>query len=480
MLAIPLNLQARFEESLRNKAIPHNLHWAYKKWLSYYLDFCNKYGFSRVSKESLPQFIEKLKSKQQTHPQQEQAIKAITLYYEIVGSASQKGSVDKIPIPRNSGPSDNYEKTSSCGPPSKFVQYNNEGVRPSRETVPATNRVHESAAVRLPTKTIIETGKGASWVSQFASLENEIRVRHYSPKTLKTYKGWMGKFQAFTRSKSPELLSTDDVKAYLTHLAIKRKVAASTQNQAFNALLFFYRHVLKREFGKIDGVVRAKHKPYVPVVLSRGEIDEVLKHLEPPYDLAVKLLYGCGLRLFECLKIRVNWLNFDAGVITVHDGKGKKDRTLPLPETIIQELRDHLESLKKLHEKDLKRNYAGVFLMDALERKYINASKEFIWQWFFPAKQLTQERDSGEYRRYHLHETHLQKAIKKAVNKSKICKRATAHTFRHSFASHLLQANYDIRTIQELLGHSDVRTTMIYTHTIKTNTIKDAKSPLDF
>ena len=173
-------------------------------------------------------------------------------------------------------------------------------------------------------------------------------------------------------------------------------------------------------------------------------------------------------------------MNFDAGILTVHGGKGQKDRTVPLPEKILLELRGHLESLKDLHERDLKRKYAGVFLVNALEQKYKNAAKEFIWQWFFPAKNLTRVPETGEYRRYYLHETHVQKAIKEAVGESKICKRATAHTFRHSFASHLLQANYDIRTIQELLGHSDVRTTMIYTHTIKSQTKKEAKSPLDF
>jgi integron integrase len=321
---------------------------------------------------------------------------------------------------------------------------------------------------------------GTSWRVEYARLSDEIRVRHYSPKTLRTYTGWVRKFQTFTRSKAAGLLSADDVKQFLTALAVKHNVAASTQNQAFNALLFFFRHVLQKEFGKVQGVVRAKRKPYIPVVLSREEINSILAHLSPPYDLVVKLLYGCGLRLSECLQLRVNCFNLDAGILTVHDGKGQKDRTVPLPETILPELRVQLESLKDLYRRDLGRKFSGVFLMNVLEKKYKNAAKQFIWQWFFPAKQLTYVKAAGEYRRYHLHETHVQRAIKKAVGKVGICKRASAHTFRHSFASHLLQGNYDIRTIQELLGHSDVRTTMIYTHTVKSVTIKEARSPLDF
>ncbi len=479
MKAIPKRLEANFEASLRKKAIPKDLHGSYKKWLQYYLDFCNKYNFDRTKTGSLHPFILKLEEKRQTNSQRERAARAINLYYDVITSFLKKtakidlldsdapiysGNTILSDVPMFSENSSSYQGTPDIGG----------GEVPSEKSP----LISEPPAT-VPGRTGIGSGKGASWVEQFNSLENEIRVRHYSPKTLKTYRGWVRKFQAFTRSKAPELLDSEDVKDFLTHLAVQQKVAATTQNQAFNSLLFFFRHVLKNEFGKIDGVVRAKHRPYIPMVLSREEIDEVLKHLEPPYDLAVKLLYGCGLRISECLKIRVNQLNFDAGVLTVHNGKGKKDRTLPLPEKIIPELLAQLEFLKRLHDKDLKRNYAGVFLMDALEHKYSNAAKEFIWQWLFPAKFLTRVRDSKEYRRYHLYETHLQKAIKKAVNKSKICKRATAHTFRHSFASHLLQAGFDIRTIQELLGHSDVRTTMIYSHTIKSRTIKEAKSPLD-
>jgi len=491
MLVIPEALQSQFIDLLRRKAVPNRLYGEYKKWLRYYLDFCEKYHSPPAQKDSLPRFINKLQEKKQTDEQRRQAQKAIALYYEIIKQEVPSG---KRPVPQldpafkypeyNQGKKASlHEAPSSPGTYQKVVPRFSQGSdptlrKPSSFSSPATIF---SQPIKVPMKTIEPNrGIGASWKTEYLRLADEIQVRHYSDKTLKTYRGWVRNFQTFTRSKPPEKLSSQDVKEFLTFLAVQKKVSATTQNQAFNSLLFFYRHVLNKEFGKIDGVVRAKRKPYIPVVLSRKEIDNVLKHLEPPFDLVVKLLYGCGLRLFECLGLRVHCLNFDAGILTVHDGKGQKDRTVPLPDRIIPELESHLESLKDLHQKDLDRKYAGVFLVNALEQKYKNAAKEFIWQWVFPSKELTVEKKNGQIKRYHLHETLVQKAIKQAVGKARITKRATAHTFRHSFASHLLQANYDIRTIQELLGHSDVRTTMIYTHTVKSVTIKEAKSPLDF
>ncbi|MEK7286173.1 MAG: integron integrase, partial [Nitrospirota bacterium] len=311
------------------------------------------------------------------------------------------------------------------------------------------------------------------------NLAAEIKIRHYSQKTLKAYADWTRKFQSFLKDKPPEALSATEVKDYLTYLAVKCKVAASTQNQAFNALLFLYRHILKKDFGDHKDIPRAKKSHYIPVVLSRSEIDVVLKRLEYPYSLAVKLLYGCGLRLFECLSLRIKNFNFDAGILTVH-GKGDKDRTVPIPQKIVSELTAQIEAVKKLHDEDRKAKYAGVFLDDRLKKKYPNAAKEFIWQWFFPQRSLTFVEETKELRRFHLHETDLQQAIHKAVGWARLTKRVTSHTFRHSFATHLLQANYDIRTIQTLLGHSDVRTTMIYTHCVPSKTIKELKSPLDF
>jgi len=304
-------------------------------------------------------------------------------------------------------------------------------------------------------------------------------VRHYSRKTLKCYADWSRKFQGYLRNKTPDALMADDVKAYLTYLAVNCRVAASTQNQAFNALLFLYRHILKKDFGEHKDIPRAKRSNYIPIVLSRQEIDSVLKHLSHPYNLVVKLLYGCGLRLFEGVKLRVKDFNFDAGVLTVR-GKGNKSRTVPIPQKIFPELTAQLEVVKNLHDKDIAAGYTGVFLDDQLEKKYPKAAREFIWQWFFPQQSLTFVEDKKEKRRYHLHEKHVQEALYEAVRRAKLTKRVTSHTFRHSFATHLLQANYDIRTIQTLLGHSDVRTTMIYTHCVPSRTVKELKSPLDF
>ena len=432
MKQIPQPTKVRYDALLAQHQIPQNSQPNYRKWLRYYLDFCRKYNFKVSEKKSLPHFINKLKERKQSDQQQNQAYSAISLFQEIEPVSQDKTAA--FIIQQDTKP---YQK----------------------ETRQITN---------------------ASWVSVYNELKSEIKIRHYSPSTLKTYTRWTRQFQNFIKSKDPQLLADSDVKYFLTHLAVDRKVAAATQNQAFNALLFFFRHVIKNEFGELKDIPRAKRKPYIPVVLTREEIDAIIANLKYPYDLIVKLLYGCGLRLFECMNLRVSDLNFDTGILTVHDGKGKKDRTVPLPEKIVPELKDHLESVINLHQEDLRSGYAGVFLPNRIEKKYKNAARELVWQWFFPAKTLTFVADKNEYRRYYLHKTHVQKAIKRAVGRSKIPKRASAHTFRHSFASHLLQANYDIRTIQELLGHSDVRTTMIYTHTIKSKTIKEAKSPLDF
>jgi integron integrase len=281
------------------------------------------------------------------------------------------------------------------------------------------------------------------------------------------------------RSRPTGELGGQEVRGFLSDLAVRQGVAASTQNQAFNALLFFYRHVVGREFGQLDGVVRAKRHRYVPVVLSRSEVEAVLGCLEPPYRLVGLLLYGCGLRLAECVGLRVQCFNLDAMLLTVHDGKGQKDRTVPLPGRALPEIREQMDRVRRLHAEDLAAGYAGVFLPRQLEKKYKNAGREFIWQWFFPAPTLTWIARTRERRRYHLHDSHVQGAVKQAAARAGIPKRVSPHTFRHTYASHLLLANYDLQTIQRLLGHSDIKTTMIYLQTVPSVTLKEAKSPLD-
>lgn len=393
-----------------------------EKWLRFYLDFCSKYRHPPRDPDSLDPFLQKLTSKNQSADAQKRAAVAVKLYYDTI-----RNWPSKLPA------SDNGE-------------------------------AHTEDA----------------WDLVYKKLKEEIRTRQYSPKTLATYRIWTEQFQKYLKSKNPGELTADDAVRYLTHLATDQHVVASTQNQAFNALLFVYRHILKTDYDLKDKVVRARRTRYIPVVLSREEVDRIISLLEYPYSLVVGLLYGCGLRLFECLNLRVGCVNFDHMMLTVHDGKGKKDRTVPLPEKLVPELREHMRRVSVLHEKDMEAGYAGVFMPGALDRKWKGAAKQLEWQWVFPAKTLTFVPKAGENRRYHLHESVFQKILRVAVRKARIPKRVTAHTFRHSFASHLLLNNYDIRTIQEMLGHSDVRTTMIYTHTVKSRTQKERRSPLDF
>lgn len=382
--------------------------------------FVQSYNLPKNKKSSLSPFIEKLNQKNQPNAYQKQASHAIQLYYRVIQSPS-------------------HEKP-------RVTESNPNGSPEQRDR---ENHTANSKQASVPTATGYPPSQAnphiAQWHQAKKALSDEIKVRHYSPKTLKAYSDWVSKFQFFVKNKRPDELSDTDYKGFLTFLAVQQGVSASTQNQAFSALLFFYRNVLKKDPGEIQSV-RAKQNPYIPVVLTQKEIIAIIRHLAPPYDLVVKILYGCGLRLFECLQLRVGDFNFDGEILFIRDGKGKKDRTVPLPRKIRSELLAHRERIAKLHEKDLEQGYAGAFMFGQPE----NRAKELIWQWFFPGKRLPRVPETGELRRYHLHERHVQRAIKKAVEKARVDKRVSSHTFRHSFATHLLQANYDIRTIQEL------------------------------
>jgi integron integrase len=474
MKEIPSDILKQFSDMLKNRSVPAAAHSYYLKWLRYYLDYCDKYTLPDTSSKSLSLFLQKLREKKQTDAQQKQAGHAISLFLDMMRATSRLQYVSGCPASVQTHPLNNPL------PPAEGKGFN--GIRQTARDV-TKPPLASAEVIRQPLifKQYSATGAAKTqWQEAIAEMTAVIRTKHYSVKTLKSYSHWVWKFQSYRKDTNPLSLASEDVKAFLSWLAVSCNVSASSQNQAFNALLFFFRHVLNKDFGEIRDVVRAKRRPYIPVVLSREEVAAVIGRLYPPYELIVKTMYGCGLRLFECIKLRVHNFNFDASVLTIHDGKGQKDRTVPLPQAIMPELLAQLELRKKLHDRDLAGGYAGVFLDHLLEKKYKTAAREFIWQWFFPQKTLTVVEGSGEKRRYHIHESHVQKAIRAAVFKAKLTKRVSAHTFRHSFATHLLQANYDIRTIQTLLGHSDVRTTMIYTHCVPSRTLKEAKSPLDF
>ena len=305
-----------------------------------------------------------------------------------------------------------------------------------------------------------------------------IRVRHYSIRTEEAYLAWIRRFFAFTR-RHPRELSADEINRFLTDLAVRGRVAASTQRQALSAILFLYREVLKLDPPWTEDIVRARQPKRLPTVLSKEEVAALLARLEGTVQLVVLLLYGTGMRILECLRLRVQSVDFDLGTITIRDGKGRKDRTTLLPDACRQRLRDHLTRAKALHEQDLADGFGRVHLPHALDRKYPGAAADWRWQYVFPAGRRGTDPRTGETRRHHLHHTVVHRAIKQAVRHARVDKRVSCHTFRHSFATHLLMAGYDIRTIQELLGHKDVKTTMIYTHVLNMSGGKGVISPAD-
>ena len=305
-----------------------------------------------------------------------------------------------------------------------------------------------------------------------------IRERHYSPRTEKSYVGWVRRFLAFHRYEDATRMGATEVRAYLTHLATNRRVSASTQNQAFSALLFLFRAVLGHKLEELDDTPRAKRPTRLPVVLSRSEARALIDHLPGRLWLVGSLMYGAGLRLQECLMLRVKDVDFDRRVLMVRDGKGRKDRESVLPDAVGEPLRRHLDHVRSAHERDVADGRGAVSLPEALERKYPRAPWELGWQWVFPASREYVDTRTGLLRRHHLHPTLVQRTIRTAVKEAGLTKPATSHSLRHSFATHMLEAGYDIRTVQELLGHRELNTTMIYTH-VTTVGSKGVRSPLD-
>jgi integron integrase len=309
-------------------------------------------------------------------------------------------------------------------------------------------------------------------------VRGKIRLKHYSIRTEQAYVDWIKRFILHFDKRHPRDLGAAEVEAFLTHLAVAGKVAAATQNQAKSALLFLYKEVLGIELPWLDNVERAKTPKRLPVVLTRAEVQALLTRVEGTHWLMASLLYGAGLRLMECLRLRVKDVDFSRKEILVRDGKGFKDRVTMLPAALIEPLRKHLARVRELHGQDLAEGYGAVFLPNALERKYPGAARDWAWQYVFPSAKRSVDPRSGETRRHHVQDQALQRAIKQAVRDADLAKPATPHTLRHSFATHLLEGGHDIRTVQELLGHSDVSTTMIYTHVLNKGG-RGVASPLD-
>lgn len=309
-------------------------------------------------------------------------------------------------------------------------------------------------------------------------VSDAFRVKHYSYQTEKSYLLWIRRFILFHNKRHPKEMGGEEINAFLTHLAVEGKVAASTQNQALSALLFLYREVLHLELDLDLDAVRAKRSRYLPTVLTPEEVKAIIVHLSGIHRLVVQVLYGSGLRLAEAQQLRVKDVDFNQRQLVIRNSKGMESRLTMLPETLVEPLQEHLLWAKRQHQQDLEQGYGSVYLPFALGRKYPNAEREWSWQYVFPAERLSQDPRTGITRRHHLHESGLQRAIKQAVQKTGIPKRVSCHTFRHSFATHLLQNGYDIRTVQELLGHKDVKTTMIYTHVLNKGG-RGVRSPLD-
>lgn len=308
-----------------------------------------------------------------------------------------------------------------------------------------------------------------------------LRVKHYSLRTEETYLAWIKRFILFHGKRHPDELGSAAIRAFLTDLAVRGEVAASTQNQALSALLFLYQQVLGRTdlTDLLDGVTPAKRPLKTPVVFTPTEAKQVLAHLAGTYRLMAQLLYGSGLRLMECVRLRAKDLDFGYGRLTVRDGKGQKERVTLLPQSLHEPLGLHLERVRLRHEQDLRDGFGSVHLPFALARKYPEAPKEWAWQYVFPSSRLSVDPRSGLTRRHHLAESMLQRAVKAAIRQAEVSKLGSCHTFRHSFATHLLESGTDIRTVQELLGHKDVATTMIYTHVLNRPGVLPVRSPLD-
>ncbi len=444
---IPTNHFDSFQEHIQSRRLVYPIQVPYfVKWAKAFIRFCETPDRATVDK--IPDFGRSIKNTPGMRPwQAHQAENAARLYLQFVKTRDHQdvsSDADKAPAP---------------SPP----------VNKQAPSDPQDDNPNASTTDDVPD----------SWDAALDVMRRRLRVQHYSPKTLDVYLYWADRFQEYVDRPSPAGLASGDAKDFLTHLALHERVSASSQNQAFNAVLFLYRYALQTDISGLGDTIRARRKKTLPVVLSRDEVRRLLKAMGGGMKhLMASLIYGTGLRLMECVRLRVQNLDFDQRQVLVHSGKGDKDRATLLPQTLVEPLRHHLARVKKIHQDDLNAGLGEVYLPDAIGRKYPNAGKDWRWQYVFPAKTQMEDPDDGVIRRNHIAENTLQKAVAVATQEAGILKRAGVHTLRHSFATHLLEDGVNVRIIQDLLGHRHIETTMIYTHVMQKN-INGVKSPLD-
>jgi len=454
----------RQKEHLHEKRLPHFLWWA-----QLYGNFIKRHG---NGEDAVATFLSSLESKYEDW-QVEQARHAIRLYsyYRARYAPESERAASEQTQPQ---PLRTLQPARAQPPAGSIVR--------AQSTRSSSAESQAGLSRPVPSRPLVPRPAGSSlqisWNTVEESISRLMRLKHLSYRTEKSYLSWLFRFRAFVQEKDCRELTEHDLKSFLSFLAVEKKVAAATQKIAFNALLFFYRHVLAVEINGLGTVVPSRVARKLPVVLSKEEIRKVFAHLEGTNLLMATIIYGSGMRLEECLSLRVKDIDFSRNCLTIRGGKGNKDRETLLSERVAERLKRHLEQVRALFDKDRRSSVAGVPLPGALDRKYAHAGEEWGWFWVFPSANLCIDPLTRIVRRYHVYATTLQKAFRQAVRDAGIVKHATVHTLRHSFATHLIERGYDIRTIQELLGHSDVSITMIYTHVASRNKL-GVTSPAD-
>ena len=443
---------ARFSLGLLKVGVKAGKHEFYQSWVRKFFSFLKPRKWNQAVREDVERYLAKLLGEGKAGWQVEQANRALELFYSEVCPMDWA----RRDWPETPGAGEVLSQQAAAAP------------RPPVEG-PRVAVLRERS----------DTGELPERLEAFLDEVREcLRAERYAYRTEESYVDWVRRFLIFVGPKSRDDLRGEELEAYLNYLALVRRVSASTQNQALNAVQFLFRRVLKRGVREVEGVERAPYSRRLPVVLSREEVGRLLGRLSGRALLMAQLMYGAGLRVNECVRLRVKDLDFDQGLIVVREGKGDKDRAAPLPRKVREALRKYLEGVKERWEKDRAMGVEGVFLPDALEGKYRNAATDWGWYWVFPSDELSEDPRGGKLRRHHVHVGTIQAAVRRAARAAELVKPVTPHTLRHSFATHLLEAGADIRTVQELLGHADVSTTMIYTHVLNRPGVV-ARSPLD-